>query len=170
MTFPDTSIHVDVAPRSRTSVTLYFQRLGGLGGGAERMLCALANALLARGHRVSIVTWDPPETKSFYPLDSAVRWHRLGMGVGVKDKLRRALAMRNVLKQHDSRCLIGFVMSGDMTVFSAALASQTPIIAAERNGPSIYYHYYSSARRRLNFCLLRLARRITVQLPDFVAG
>ena len=170
MTLPDTSIHTEASLATRESVTLYFQRLGGLGGGAERMLCALANALLARGYQVSIVTWDPQDAKSFYFLDSAVQWHRLGISRGVKDKLRRAMAMRNVLKLHGSRCLIGFVMSGDMTVYSAALLSRTPIVAAERNGPSMYRHYYSPARRRLNFCLLKLAHRLTVQLPGFVAG
>ena len=77
----------------RSAVALYFYRLGTKAGGAERMICALADALVERGLRVHLVSWDPPDAQSFYPFNPAIRWSRLGFSPGVVDKLRRSLAL-----------------------------------------------------------------------------
>lgn len=151
-------------------IALYFQRLDRQGGGAERMLCQLANALVQRGFVVHVVSWDGPEARTFYPLNSAVRWHRLGFSSGVLDKLRRTRALAQLLRRHRIVTLIGFVMSGDMTVFASAKLAGCRIFAAERNGPSMYWRLYSPRRRRINFSLLRLADHILVQSPEFRDG
>src|SRR5262245_25752726 len=79
--------HVDTY---KDIVALYFHRLGGLGGGAERMICLLADALVARGFVVHMLSWDDPQAESFYPFSTEVKWHRLGFRAGAADKLRRA--------------------------------------------------------------------------------
>ncbi|WP_163848986.1 glycosyltransferase [Pseudooceanicola aestuarii] len=156
--------------RDPRSVALYFQRLDRAGGGAERMLCQLANALVARGGRVHVVSWDAPGATSFYPLGPGVRWHRLGFAPGWADKARRLGALFRVLRDNRVATLAGFVMAGDMTVFVAARRAGVRLVAAERNGPTMYRHLYSPGRRWINLSLLRMADRILVQSSDFVVG
>lgn len=157
-------------PARHRPVALYFQRLGRQGGGAERMLCQLAGALAARGRTVHVVSWDAPDAQTFYPLDPRVTWHKLGFNRGHRDKLRRTLALTILLRRHRIADLIGFVMAGDMTVFTAARLAGTRVLAAERNAPSMFWRLYSPRRRRINFAMLRLAERILVQSPDFIDG
>lgn len=154
--------------RGGEAVALYFQKLGGEGGGAEKMLCFLANELSSRGYTIHIFSWDSPCASSFYKLSEDVQWHRLSFLGGVRDKVRRSAMLFRLLLRYRIKVLIGFVMSGDMTVFAAALASGTKIIAAERNSPSMYYYLYGTFRRWLNFNLLRLANKIIVQNEQFI--
>ena len=38
------------------------------GGGAERVLANLSEALAERGHSVTVVSYDPPGSTDFYPF------------------------------------------------------------------------------------------------------
>ena len=84
------------------------------------------------------------------------------------DKLRRTHALARLLQNNQVRILVGFVMSGDKTVYAAAKWARTHLIVAERSAPTIYKLRYSFAQRWLSFSMLRLADRITVQMPDFI--
>ncbi|WP_085578701.1 glycosyltransferase [Thalassospira mesophila] len=149
-------------------VFLYFFRLHQSSGGAERMICTLANALIARGMEVHLVSLDASnETDCFYSLSPQIRWHRLGNGTTFQDKIQRTLRLASLLKREKASAFIGFVMSGDKTIYAAAKLARTPIIAAERNGPSIYWLRYSFLQRAISFTLLHLAHRIMVQLPGY---
>jgi len=150
-------------------VALYFHRLTGPGG-AERMVCQLAAALADRGFRVYLISLDPDGARAFYPLHHAVQWIRLGFNPGIADKLRRTGVLARLLKDNDVQVLVGFVMSGDKTVFAAAKYSGVRLVVAERNAPSMYWLRYTHVQRWLSFGLLHLADRITVQMPGFVAG
>jgi GalNAc-alpha-(1->4)-GalNAc-alpha-(1->3)-diNAcBac-PP-undecaprenol alpha-1,4-N-acetyl-D-galactosaminyltransferase len=151
-------------------VALYFHRLGSSGGGARRMICLLANALCEREFPVHMITWDGPDAHARYALDPRVVWNRLGFRPGIIDKLRRIHALARLLRAHRVRLLVGFVMSGDKTVYLAAKLAGTRLIVAERSAPTIYHIRYGCAQRWLSFRMLSLADRITVQMPDFVAG
>lgn len=152
------------------SVALYFHSLGSAGGGAERMVCMLANSLSERGCDVHLISWDNDSASLFYPLDGRVAWHRLGFFTGVTGKIRRALRMYKVLCENDIRVLVGFVMSGDKTVYTAAKLARTLLVVAERNSPSMYHIRYGAIDRFISFVMLRLADRITVQSSSFVDG
>jgi GalNAc-alpha-(1->4)-GalNAc-alpha-(1->3)-diNAcBac-PP-undecaprenol alpha-1,4-N-acetyl-D-galactosaminyltransferase len=151
-------------------LAFYFYRLGEAGGGAERMVCQLAGAMAHRGFRVLLVTWDAPNAKAFYPIDPAVQWLRLGFAPGLADKVRRVRALRSALRQAAVRVMVGFVMSGDRTVYAAGLLAGVRLVAAERNAPQMYGFRYGTLQRWLTFRLLRLADCITVQMPGFVQG
>jgi glycosyltransferase involved in cell wall biosynthesis len=47
-------------------------------GGAERVLTYLANDTFRRGHSVSVLTFDSPEVRSYYPLEERIAHVRLG--------------------------------------------------------------------------------------------
>src|SRR6478609_3809742 len=108
------------APPLGHPVALYLHRLGNTGGGAERMICLLANALCKRGFAVHMITWDDPDVPGLYALDPRIVWSRLGFRPYVTDKLRRTGALARLLRDRQIRILVGFVMSGDKTVYAAA--------------------------------------------------
>ena len=145
---------VRLVPANKIAIAIYFYRLGIPGGGAERMVCALANALAVRELDVHIVTWDAPDASSYYPLDNRVTWHRLGFRPGPFDKVRRTFALARVLRREGVRVLVGFVMSGDKTVYGAAKLAGVRLVAAERNAPAMYYLCYSKLQRWQFFSLL----------------
>ena len=134
------------------------------------MVCALANALCERGYGVQVVTWDDPNVSSYYALDNRVKWHRLGFRSGLLDKFRRTLALARLLRREGVRVLVGFVMSGDKTVYAAAKLAGVRLVAAERNAPAMYFLRYGMFQRWQNFSLLRLTDRIVVQFPDYAKG
>jgi len=150
-----------------TPVALYFYRLDRAAGGAERVVCALANALLDRGFPVHLMSWDGADTHTFYPLKKEVIWHRLGFRQGLIDKIRRSRALARVLRENGIRTLVGFVMSGDKAVYTAVKLAGVRLVVAERNAPCMYHVRYSAIQRRLSFALLHLADRITVQFQKF---
>jgi GalNAc-alpha-(1->4)-GalNAc-alpha-(1->3)-diNAcBac-PP-undecaprenol alpha-1,4-N-acetyl-D-galactosaminyltransferase len=153
-----------------TAVALYFHRLSGRGGGAERMVIALAGGLAERGWNANLVSWDDLQTDSFYPIPDGVAWHRLGAPLGFAGKFRRVAALRRALRAMDARALVGFVMSGDRTVMAAAKLAGCRLIAAERNGPALYRLRYGFFDRIAAFCGLFLADAVTVQFPRFIGG
>lgn len=151
-------------------VALYFHRLGSSAGGAERIICVLANELYKRGNDVHLISWDDKNARTFYPVVNGVVWHRLCFRNGFSDKLRRSMALTKVLSDNGIRTLVGFVMSSDKTVYAAVKLAGTRLVVAERNAPSMYHIRYSKFQRWLIFALLHLADRITLQFPDFIKG
>ena len=167
---PDAAARTDLPPDSRLLVALYFHRLGAVGGGAERIVCLLANALTSRGFSVQMITWDEENARTFYLLNSDVTWHRLGFRPGLADKFRRTRALADVLRRTGIRVLVGFVMSGDKTVYAAAKLAGVRLVAAERNAPAMYHLRYGRIQRWLSFGMLHLADSVVVQNPDFADG
>jgi GalNAc-alpha-(1->4)-GalNAc-alpha-(1->3)-diNAcBac-PP-undecaprenol alpha-1,4-N-acetyl-D-galactosaminyltransferase len=153
---------------TKVAVALYFYRLATMGG-AERMVCLLANALVTRGFVVHLVSWDQPGAEPFYDVSPEVKLHCLGFRPGVAGKIQRSRALYKLLRENGVRVLVGFVMSGDRTVLGAAKLAGTKVIAAERNAPEMYDIRHGS-KRWLNFSALHLVDRIAIQLPDFVEG
>ena len=152
-----------------TRLAIYVHGLAGAGG-AERMSCQLADALSARGNRVYLVSWDSPDNEPFHDVSKNVMRCPLGFRPGQLDKARRLLALFRLLRRERIGVLIGFVMSGDRTVFAAARAAGVRLIVAERNAPSMYRWRHTTFRRWQCFTLLRLAHRIVVQFGEFAQG
>lgn len=134
------------------------------------MVCQLATALADRGFNVYLISWDASTVQSYYPLHPAVQWYRLGFSPSAADKVRRTKALAHLLRMQDIEVLVGFVMSGDKTIYAAAKVCGARLIVAERNAPIMYWLRYSRLHRWLSFGLMHLADRITVQMPSFTAG
>jgi len=152
------------------AIAFYFYKLGAAGGGAERMVCQLASAMAQRGFVVHLITWDTSDASAFYPIDPAVHWSKLGFAPGAADKLRRVRSLYRTLRDNQIQLLVGFVMSGDRTVWAAAKLAGVKLVAAERNAPQMYGFRYGRGARWLTFRLLGLADRITIQMAGFASG
>jgi glycosyltransferase involved in cell wall biosynthesis len=154
---------------AKAAIALYFYRLASMGG-AERMVCLLANALVTRGFVVHLVSWDQPGAEPFYAVSPDVKLHRLGFRPGVAGKIHRSRTLFKLLREHGIGVLVGFVMSGDRSVLSAAKLAGAKVIAAERNAPEMYRIRYNRLQRWLNLSALHLVDRIAVQFPEFAGG
>lgn len=151
-------------------VALYYKSLAGKGGGAERMILELARGLLDIGFSVLLVTLDNSDAKSFYPISQEVKWIRLGVRSGFVGKISKIFYLYSAFRKNNISVLVGFVMSGDLTVISSCKLANVKIIAAERNGPSMYKILYSFIRRSINFMQLGLCDLIVVQFERYIYG
>lgn len=149
------------------NIALYFYSISS-SGGAERMICWLANGLSRCDFKVHLITLDKVGVSSFYSLDDSVSWLKLGVNPGLYDKFRRVRGLSNYLKDNHIYSLIGFVVSADKTVYAAAQLAHVKLIVAERNAPSMYDLRYSQWQKRIIFTLLRFSDSITTQSPSFI--
>ena len=135
------------------------------GGGAERVLAAVSSGLADRGHNVTIITSDPPDKTSFYPLAPLVR--RVFLGVGAvegnsrpRDLLRRIWILRRKILSCEPDVVVAVMHSSYIPVGLALAGTRVPLVASEHIGPK---HYRT---RPFQFALVMLtpftAQKITV--------
>ena len=158
------------------------RKYDGIAGGVERMSVVLMNDMVRRGHAVALTSLDPPQARTFYPLDPAVDWTRIDIGdpsrrASPKQILARLSAMRGVIRRFRPDVIIGFQQGAFVTMAVAALGTGAPVIAAERNAPHRFEHLKDGHGRDFQFQSFRLARFVTVQFdsyrdhyPDFIRG
>ncbi len=151
------------------SIALYFFQLTS-SGGAERMICQLANALVKQGFNVHLISLDDTKATSYYPIHNEVKWHKIGKTSGLSGKFQRIKILKRLIKKEQIKALIGFVMSGDKTIYAAAKLSRIKLIAAERNAPTMYKIRYSRLQRNVMLKMLNLTDEIIVQQPNFKYG
>ncbi len=154
----------------KKNVAIYFSSLSGIGGGAERQMIRLSQGLIKKGFIIHLITWDNQSAKSFYELPIQVNWHKLGGKKNDVGKLQRFWALFKTLRQNNIHKLIGFVVANNKVVILACMLLRTKIIAAERNGPSLYYIKHSRFSRWANFISLLTSEKIVLQFEDFKSG
>lgn len=128
-------------------------------GGAERVLCAVSSGLVARGHEVSIVTFDSQDSNPFFPLDARVNLINLDIGQAAQpanftETVRRVKALRKVALSQQPDIVIGFMHSMFVPMAFALFATGIPTIGSEHIVPE---HYLT---RRLEFFLLKISAKL----------
>lgn len=146
--------------------------IDGIAGGVERMSATLMNELRRRGHEVALLTWDMPDAVSFFPLDPAIVWFRIGIGqflrkAGLAVRLRRARAVRIAVKTFRPDVILGFQDGMFMAMRAFTLGMGVPVIAAERNAPARFDHIQRGRYRHFVYFVMRFARLITVQCESY---
>ena len=131
------------------------------------MVCMLANFLAERDHHVVLISLDDEKDTCFYFLSPHVNWVKLSRDNSLFGKFKRVIQIRSLFTKNKIQSLVGFVMSGDKTVYLAAKLSGVSIVSAERNSPLMYNLNYSALTRFTIFNTLRLSDLITVQLPGY---
>lgn len=117
--------------------------LNSAGGGAERVLCTVCSELAVRGHDVTIVTFDRPGGRPFYPLDARVR--RIDLGIGdsarnarVGETLYRVAMLRRVAMEKRPQVAVGFMHSMFVPLAFALAGTSIPVLGSEHIVPEHY--------------------------------
>jgi glycosyltransferase involved in cell wall biosynthesis len=146
-----------------------------MAGGVERMAICLMNAMVERGHEVDLFSWDQAGARAFYEMAPAITWHRLAMGdpavrAGYTLILQRAWTIRALVRQRRPDIIICFQCGPFLSMRLYTLGLGIPVIAAERNAPSLFEHTRARRYRALIFQGLRLANTIVIQNERFHAS
>lgn len=135
-------------------------------GGAERVLADICNCLAARGHDVTILTFDMPGNPSFYPLAQAVKMQNLGIGnvhrpASFWETLRRMCATRRFVRDFKPDMTIGFMHSMFIPLALSLVKTGQPVIASEHIVPG----YYRTRKMEFLFFLLASAFVNCITIP-----
>jgi glycosyltransferase involved in cell wall biosynthesis len=139
-------------------------------GGVERIITAVMNAMVARGHEVDLLTWDLAGAEAFYPMASSITWHRLNLGdpnvrAGNRLMLRRAHEIRANISRRKPLVIVCFQDGPFMAIRAYTLGIGIPVIAAERNSPSRFEHI--TAGKSLIYQSFRFAARLLIQCESY---
>lgn len=143
-----------------------------MAGGVERMVAAVMNALVARGHSINLFTWDSDQSIAFYPMASEITWHQLNMGnplvkAGLPLRVRRALTVRNLMKEFQPDVIVCFQAGPFMAIRTYTAGMSIPVLAAERNAPTRFDHTSGGPWRSLTYNGLRFAKCILIQFESY---
>jgi glycosyltransferase involved in cell wall biosynthesis len=142
-------------------------------GGAERVLCRLANCWVERSHEVTLLTLYPGE--SFYQLDKRVRHVALGVdsaSYNLLEALRanavKLLALRKAIAVSGPDVVVSFLDTTNILTLFATLAMRAPVIVSERIDP---FHNNELPRmwRLLRRVSYPLAAKVVVQTQAVLA-
>jgi len=140
----------------------------GLGsGGAERVLCRLANCWVGRGHEVTLLTLsaEPP----FYRLEERVT--RVALGVdrksanvfeGLSANARKLYVLRGAIAGSRPDVVVSFLDTTNILTLLATLGLGVPVIVSERIDPS-FNDELGRIWRVLRRLVYPLAAKVVVQ-------
>ncbi|WP_062204914.1 glycosyltransferase family 4 protein [Aureimonas sp. AU12] len=117
----------------------------GLGaGGTEHVVNVLANEWTRRGWRVTVLTFEQPDTPSYYRFDPAVEIRRLGLppkpqrlGPAAMGSVRRVQALRTALTDVKPGLVISFLTRTNVLTLLATRYLGVPVVVSERNNPAL---------------------------------
>jgi glycosyltransferase involved in cell wall biosynthesis len=140
------------------------KKMENASGGAERVLAAVTEKLAARGHEITLLSFDRAG-ESFYPLSPQVRCLCLAIGdagkpASVAETCRRIAALRKTVRAQKPDAVVAFMHSMFVPMALALTGTGIPVIASEHTVP----HHYRG--RPVQFFLMLLSsflvRRMTV--------
>jgi GalNAc-alpha-(1->4)-GalNAc-alpha-(1->3)-diNAcBac-PP-undecaprenol alpha-1,4-N-acetyl-D-galactosaminyltransferase len=121
-------------------VLLVIANLGG--GGAERAMAQLADALVDDGVEVHLITWAGSWAGDFYRVDSRVRRHKLSLvtpRAGLVSRLIAGLrvisALRLLIRDIAPECVLSFIDASNVLTLTAAAGLSVRVVVSERIDP-----------------------------------
>lgn len=163
-------------PDTRTDkphILFCIKRMADVAGGAERVLADVANGLAGRGWRVTVLTFDPPGAKSFYPLSAKVTTVRLGKDApsGKTSRLNiifRFFHLRTAIAKLNPNLAVGFLISMYVPLAFSLIRTGIPVWASEH---IVRQHYRN---RRLQYLLIGIVSlfvaRVAFLSPSIADG
>ncbi len=145
--------------------------LHNMAGGLERNIIRISNYLAARGHSVSILSFDLPDAVSFYPIDEKVKWHKVGQTaphqpISFTERLKLLCCIRGVFKSTKASTLIVFHHGLLPRLMLAKIGLGIKTICSERSALTIYNHIVAS-KWNISFFLMFFASKILVQFESY---
>ena len=116
-------------------------------GGAERVLVSLAEGLINRGHKVTVVTLCGKDIDfyEFYKLPAGCS--RVALGVlgqsaepiaAIKNNIKRIVMLRKGISSSDPDVVISFLRITNISTILALLGTKYPLIITEHNDPRVF--------------------------------
>nr|WP_283938265.1 glycosyltransferase family 4 protein [Sphingomonas brevis] len=110
--------------------------LDSRGGGAERVLSDVSAELVRRGHRLTIVSFDPPGSTDFYKIDPRIARVKAGIGnvrgkSRIGETIKRIAAVRKAATSLRPDVAIGWMHSGYIPLAMALAGTRVPLVASE---------------------------------------
>jgi glycosyltransferase involved in cell wall biosynthesis len=144
-----------------------------MAGGIEKNITLLANHLAAKGISVTLITFDLEGARAFYEITPKVAWHRIGRTkphgpIGFKERLDLIKSLRHILIKLGDPVVICFHHGILFRFMAAAMHLGLPFVCSERNSLSLYQYIKRTRKWSLDFLLLALTDKITVQFPSYV--
>lgn len=129
------------------------------GGGAERVLAELVNALSSRGYSIDVATFDRPNERPFYSISENVRMHAIEWGDPGRPVPRSTMPMvigslRRIAQTVKPDTAVAFMHSTYIPVAFALLGTGIPLIASEHTAAA---HF---ASRPIQRSMTRVAQRM----------
>lgn len=114
-------------------------------GGAERVMCMLANAWAGQGREVTLLNLEG-DGESAYPLHASVRRRNLGLLSEPSRNLLHSLVrnagririLRRVICESDPDVVISFMDLPNVLTLAAVRGMSRPVIVSERIHPAFY--------------------------------
>ncbi len=113
-------------------------------GGAERVMCSLANAWAEQGQEVTLLTFNREGPPAF-PLHASVKRYQLGMAsepanfaVTAFRQSARIRALRRQFRKARPDVIISFIVYSNILTLIAARGLRIPVIVSERTDPGSY--------------------------------
>jgi glycosyltransferase involved in cell wall biosynthesis len=140
------------------------------GGGAERVIAALAGACAEKGARVGLLTLSTPQD-DHYPLSPQVERIALNEIRASRTILqwlcnntRRFWKIRRAAQKFDPDVVVSFMTHNNVRTIAALMGTGLPVVACERIDPR--RHDVGRAVDRLRRWLYPFARRVLVQTEE----
>jgi glycosyltransferase involved in cell wall biosynthesis len=143
-----------------------------MAGGLEKNIVLLANYLVSREINVTIITFDYEDSRSFYKIDHRVIWRQIGRTkphgpISLKERLALIGRIRRILSELKCPVVICFQHGILFRFMVAALNLPVKFICSERSSLLLYQHV-KKKKWSLNFILLTLVNKITVQFFSYI--
>jgi glycosyltransferase involved in cell wall biosynthesis len=112
-------------------------------GGAERVFCIVCSELVKRGHDLTILTFDSPGGRSFYPLEGQIS--RIDLGIGdaskpatIRETIHRIFFLRKIIRRECPSITIAFMHSMFIPIVVALLGTGISVIGCEHSTAAYY--------------------------------
>lgn len=109
------------------------------GGGAERALLDTAEMLTARGHAITVLTFES-ESSDAFSVPAGVS--RVALGIeghsgnrvnGIRNNLRRIAHLRTAVQRLQPDIVVSYLTRTNIICFLALLGTGCPVVATEHN-------------------------------------
>lgn len=110
------------------------------GGGAERVISILANRLVSKEDKVTIVM--TAGDKLDYALDDQIEAVSIGglTGGSMAKRIQRIRSLRAIFRKHKDAAIISFGLGSNFYTTAAHIGLKNPLIISERNDPAACPH------------------------------
>lgn len=132
------------------------------GGGAERVISILANRLISKENKVTIIM--TAGNKLDYALDDRIEAVSIGglSGGSMAKRIQRIRSLRAIFRKYKDAVIISFGLGSNFYTAAAHIGLKNPLIISERNDPAACPH------PRLRNMVFGCADKLVFQTKDAV--